>query len=169
MLLSVPVPPRACPWQAGAGTSPSPCLQALLFLQDALNPVSHPDSCFNISAVSGGGRRQHSPGSFPQVSHSYRSSRVWARLCSGLGRADGGFSLCTSVRSPPAWICPDLLVGKTGTASGWGPKALLGQLGSRAVPDTPSVALCPCGHRAWGAAPPGSVSGTTKHQQPGLV
>lgn len=63
MLLSAP----------GAGTSPSPCLQVLLLLQDALNPVSHPDMCFNISAVSGGGRRQHSPESFPQLSLSCRS------------------------------------------------------------------------------------------------
>lgn len=88
-----PVPGR------GAGTLPSPCLQALLFLQDALNPVSHPDSCFNISAVSGGGRRQHSPGSFPQVSHSYRSSRVWALLWAGQGRW-WLFSPCICQESP---------------------------------------------------------------------
>lgn len=102
----LPVPHRAWPRQAGAGTSPSPCLQVLLFLQDALNP----DMCFNISAVSGGGRRQHSPESFPQVSLSYRSCLMGLGSSHGLCRADGGFS---SVRGPPVWICPDLLVRKT--------------------------------------------------------
>lgn len=75
MLLSAPVPPRAWPWQAGAGTSPSPCLQVLLFLQDALNP----DTCFNISAVSGGGEGSTAQSlslRFPSATEA--ASRVWA-------------------------------------------------------------------------------------------
>lgn len=75
MLLSVPapVPPRAWPWQAGAGTSPSPCLQVLLFLQDALNPVSHPVTLLQHLCSVRGWEKAAQPGTFPQVFLRYKS------------------------------------------------------------------------------------------------
>lgn len=43
--------PRTRPWQAGAGNSPPLCLQALPSLQDAMKPISHPDTAASASAL----------------------------------------------------------------------------------------------------------------------
>lgn len=163
--------PCPCPTQgqAGAGTSLSPCLQVLLFLQDALNPLSHPDMCFNISAVSGGGRKQQSPESFPQVSLSYRSCLMG--LASSLGCA-GQMVVFLSMHLsgvPQPGSVLTCFLGKQAQPLAGDQRPSWDSWRAELSQDTSLVTPGPCGHRGQGASPPGSVFGTAKHQQLVLV